>query len=604
MANTNVVLGPNTRSSSIGIDSSPLRPTDGTSNLLNSTSSFSLSGGAAATVTQGLTGQYYKGKNFNTLLKTRIDPTVNFNWGAASPEPTVLPIDNFSVRWSGQIQPAYSETYTFYTTSDDGVRLWVNGQLLVNNWTPHGVTENSNTIRLMAGQKYDLKLEYYDNGGGGVSTLSWSSPSQAKQIIPQSQLFAASVVGETAKTAYSFVDSIGVNTHLRYYDTAYGNFSLIAQRLRELGIHHIRDGGSDLTWIRNINALAASGIKTTLVIDPNIGVGPTPSYNIKPPGYTIVNLLKNKLPNAVEAVEILNEFDIIYPTGYSYNGQSVTNTNWVSYLRSFTQDTYTALKNDPATQAVGIIGPSFVYPDSSTLVGDLSQWVDYGNLHPYTNPKNPEDANLVQDIVNRSKPFGTRPLIATETGYFTNVPSSNRSVSETVQGKYMPRLFLENYNQGITRTFSYELIDERSNSTNGEDNYGLLRADGSPKPAFTALKNLISLLNDPSTTSATFTPGALNYSLSNAQNVDHTLLQKSNGDFYLVLWQGVPSTDQTVNKSVTLNLATPIAQATTFLPNQSLTSTGQYATPTQITLNVPDYPLVIQLKPSQPPGSA
>ncbi|MGA7937725.1 MAG: hypothetical protein WCA35_29525, partial [Kovacikia sp.] len=73
MANTNVVLDTNTRSSSIGMDSSRLNPMDGTSSLLNSASSFSPSGVAAATITQGLTGQYYKGKNFNTLLKTRID---------------------------------------------------------------------------------------------------------------------------------------------------------------------------------------------------------------------------------------------------------------------------------------------------------------------------------------------------------------------------------------------------------------------------------------------------------------------------------------------------------------------------------------------------
>ena len=602
MVDSNVgVLDTGTSNSAIA-PSSDLNTAYTASSLVNSTPSLSASSAAAATNSQGLKGQYYEGKNFNTLLETRIDPTVNFDWGAGSPDAAVLPSDNFSVRWTGQLQPKYSETYTFYTTSDDGIRLWINGQLLIDHWTPHGTTEDSSTLALQAGQNYDIKLEYYENSGGAVAALSWSSLSQAKEIIPQSQLFPtsnlyASAVGETARTAYSFVDSIGVNTHLRYYDTAYGNFSLIEQRLQELGIRHIRDGGSDPTWIQNINQLATKGIKSTIVVDPSIGIGPDSSYDINSPGYTITNLIKNSLPTAVEAVEILNEFDIIYPNGYSYNGQTVTAANWVSYLRNFTEDTYTALKSDPATQNIGIIGPSFVYPDSSTLVGDLSPWVDYGNLHPYTNPKNPGDANLVQDIVNRSKPFGNHPLIATETGYFTNVPGSDRSVSETVQGKYMPRLFLENYNHGIKRTFSYELIDERANTTNGEDNYGLLRADGSPKPAFTALKNLISLLNDTSTTAASFTPGALNYSLSNAQNVDHTLLQKSNGDFYLVLWQEVPSTDQAASQTVTLNLTTPIAQATTYLPNQSTTSTAQYAAPAQLSLNVPDYPLVIQLTP-------
>ena len=87
------------------------------------------------------------------------------------------------------MQPLYSETYRFYTLSDDGVRLWVNGQLLINNWTDHPTTENSGTIALTAGQKYDVKLEYYDHTRNAVAKLLWSSTSQTKQPIPQSQLF-------------------------------------------------------------------------------------------------------------------------------------------------------------------------------------------------------------------------------------------------------------------------------------------------------------------------------------------------------------------------------------------------------------------------------
>ena len=404
------------------------------------------------------------------------------------------------------------------------------------------------------------------------------------------------VAGETAKTAYSFIDSIGVNTHLHYYDTPYGNFSLVDQSLQTLGIHHIRDGGSDPTWIQEINTLASHGILSDIVIDPNIGVGPNASYAIKPPGYTVTDLLK-KLPSAVDAIEILNEFDLSYLNGYSYNGQPVTAANWVNYLRSFTQDTFAAIKSDPTTRNVAIIGPSFVNTNSSVAIGKLSQWVTEGNLHPYNNPNNPETSNLARDIANRSQPFDSLPLIATEEGYPTG---GSNSVSTTVQSKYIPRMFLENFDQGIIRTYAYELIDEQANSTNDQNNFGLLNADGSPKPAFTALQNLLSLLKDSSTTAASFTTGALTYSLSgNTQNVKHTLLEKSNGDFYLVLWLGVASTDQTVSQSITVNLTTPIAQAETYLPNQSTSATGQYAAPKTLTLDVPDYPLVIHLTPTR-----
>jgi hypothetical protein len=92
------------------------------------------------------------------------------------------------VRWSGWVQPRYSETYTFYTTSDDGVRLWVNGQQLINDWTVHGATERSGTLALAAGQFYDLRLEYFQGTGGSSAQLAWSSATQPKQIISRSQL--------------------------------------------------------------------------------------------------------------------------------------------------------------------------------------------------------------------------------------------------------------------------------------------------------------------------------------------------------------------------------------------------------------------------------
>lgn len=136
----------------------------------------------------GLTGQYYDNMDFTTLKLTRTDATINFDWGSGSPN-SAIGADTFSVRWTGQVQPRYSQTYTFYTNSDDGVRLWVNGQQIINNWTDHAPTENSGAIALTAGQKYNITLEYYENGGGAAIRLYWSSPSQAKEIIPQSQLY-------------------------------------------------------------------------------------------------------------------------------------------------------------------------------------------------------------------------------------------------------------------------------------------------------------------------------------------------------------------------------------------------------------------------------
>jgi hypothetical protein len=138
----------------------------------------------------GLTGEYYDNSDFTNLKLTRVDPSINFSWGSSSPDPSIGP-DTFSVRWTGQVQPRYSEIYTFYTKTDDGVRLWVDGVLLIDKWVPQSPTEWKASLSLMAGQNYDIKMEYYENTGGATAQLSWSSPSQSKQIIPQTQLYAA-----------------------------------------------------------------------------------------------------------------------------------------------------------------------------------------------------------------------------------------------------------------------------------------------------------------------------------------------------------------------------------------------------------------------------
>jgi hypothetical protein len=91
--------------------------------------------------------------------------------------------------WTGLVQPQFSETYTFYTTTDDGTRLWVNGQLVVDRWVDQGATEAHGSITLQGSQKYPITMEYYENGGDASATLAWSSPSTTKTIIPQSQLY-------------------------------------------------------------------------------------------------------------------------------------------------------------------------------------------------------------------------------------------------------------------------------------------------------------------------------------------------------------------------------------------------------------------------------
>jgi PA14 domain len=75
------------------------------------------------------------------------------------------------------------------------VRLWINGQLIVDNWWDRGHTEGTGTINLVLGQSYDIRMEYYEKGGGASATLAWSSARQAKEIVPQGHLFVPSKSG-------------------------------------------------------------------------------------------------------------------------------------------------------------------------------------------------------------------------------------------------------------------------------------------------------------------------------------------------------------------------------------------------------------------------
>ena len=136
----------------------------------------------------GLTGKYYDNVDFTTLKVTRVDQTVDFNWGSGSPDASIA-VDTFSVRWTGKVLAPYTATYTFYVNSNDGNRLWINGVQLTNRWTD-GISEQSGTISLNAGQQYDLTLEMYEGINSAACTLSWSCGSISKQVIPRQYLYS------------------------------------------------------------------------------------------------------------------------------------------------------------------------------------------------------------------------------------------------------------------------------------------------------------------------------------------------------------------------------------------------------------------------------
>lgn len=141
----------------------------------------------------GLRGFYYNNKTLTgTPVLNQIDTTINFSWGFGKPHPSVNS-DRFSVMWVGQLQPTFSEEYTFETLITDGVRLWVNNFRIIDNWKLNAVSvgvTNTGKIKLEAGVKYNIVMEYYEEANTATAILSWSSQSQRKEVIRKSRLFS------------------------------------------------------------------------------------------------------------------------------------------------------------------------------------------------------------------------------------------------------------------------------------------------------------------------------------------------------------------------------------------------------------------------------
>lgn len=138
----------------------------------------------------GLLGQYYSGTGLaGSPLLTRTE-ALNFSWGTASPGSGV-PADNFSVRWTGTVEASASGSFQFQTYSDDGVRVWVNGVQVINNWTDHSPTTNTGSaMTLNANQRYTITVEYYERTGGATLQLRWKVPGSTSYVtVPANRLY-------------------------------------------------------------------------------------------------------------------------------------------------------------------------------------------------------------------------------------------------------------------------------------------------------------------------------------------------------------------------------------------------------------------------------
>ena len=396
----------------------------------------------------------------------------------------------------------------------------------------------------------------------------------------------------------SVVEQIGVNIHLSFFNTPYNKFdALVRPALAELGVRHVRDGaltagnsGALNTYYKRLTALAADGIKSSLV-----------TFDATTPAY-LTDLAKlddvyNRAGRAVEYFEGANEPNL------------KKNPEWANIGRERQKELYQAAHGNPDLAGVAVIGPS-PWGASAQQLGDVSANVDFGNWHIYSGGQYPEatgKGSLGDYQVQARGLYSGKPVVASEAGYHSamNVPApKHRPTPEKIIARYLPRQMLWDLKQGIVRTYVYELIDSfNKGDTDPESNFGLIRYDGTRRPAFAAIKNLTGIFSD---SGAVPHPQTLDWSQSSKDDaIQSMLFQRSDGSFLLALWLGVSAWDpdqrteiptKTVSTDLTLPATISKATALEFTDEGTVTSHDAVIEGHRLSLTVKDTLTVIKLQ--------
>lgn len=336
-------------------------------------------------------------------------------------------------------------------------------------------------------------------------------------------------------SASRFRDSVGINVHLASQDSAYGDLLRVRTAIKQLGVKHVRDGllNSNVEdYYTGLTLLARDGVHSLLYTDLS---------QTSP----MLRAFPSRVPGSLEGIEAPNELD-------------ATSDSWLKEVRE---------AQLPMTQATSgtqlfTVGPSLTRRASFAEFGTQPCGCTFGNLHNYFGGRNPGTAgrdetgtgSYAWTLKLAQTGFGSLPLMTTESGYIAD-PSLPNGLPEEVAGKYTVRLLLEQFLHGIQRTYLYELIDMEVPDRGIRDHDGLLRADFSPRPAFTAVSALMKLLQETNVAVLSEADAAAQdvvpatWKLEGGDaTVHHLALRKSNGDTILLLWQEVPGYDVDAKK--------------------------------------------------------
>jgi len=398
-----------------------------------------------------------------------------------------------------------------------------------------------------------------------------------------------------------FIDTIGTGTHVAYTDSSYSFISRVLRDLRHLGITNVRDGLSDgangSAPMSSYVALAQAGIKFTVA---TFAGGVLTDADLQHEINLIVEL-QQAVPGSVVAVEGPNEINNARVT---YNGvgglQGAVDLQAALYAAVHGNGALAGVPVDYFTgYAAGDIPAG---PNPATTAG----LADFDTQHPY-----PNFAQAPYAWVNRAVALGnekpaTGPAVYTETGYTTN------QVNEDVQARYTLDLLFDTAQQGISRTYLYQLLDGyQPGSPQGDDGYGLFDPNNKPKAAATAVCNLTAILADTDAKNHSFTPTGIGYATRNLPTTGHTFaMQKSSGESDLAVWNEPQIWDNAkkvqvaapvVNVTVSLNATMP--EVCVFDPLQGTAAIRTLAKVRSVVLPITDHPLIVATRCKTPQKS-
>ena len=401
-----------------------------------------------------------------------------------------------------------------------------------------------------------------------------------------------------AKPAETLASAVGVVNHFHFERTVYGQTDRVVEAIGDLGVRHVR------------NRLAST---------PGTRAGFTELTRMGVKIHGVCGAFGDRQPMADVMAEVVRTYDDPYATFSAFEGINEPNNNgrpWVTETRTKTRDLFLE-RNRHGLSGIPIVGPSLARVSShghegdstagqSRALGDLTQFIDYGNIHVYPRAL-PPDADIDAFMASQRPVCGDLPMMCTEGGYFNAMQYRGGAfpTPEEVAAKYLPQQVMEHWVRGNRRFFVYELLDDPDpNGKDREAHFGLLGVESArgawrPKPQFEALKNFLAILGD---RGEAHDVGGMPLGVSGPSDLRSVLVAKRTGARYLVLWRSVkayePTTRRVIateSRSVTLSFAEP-KRVKVYHPSQARSASAVHRDVRSVKVPVGDELVIVKVR--------